>query len=47
MDKKLAKKNLFEVKNILDKYHTEFFLIYGTALGAYRDKDFITINCGY
>ena len=42
MDKKLAKKNLFEVKNILDKYHTEFFLIYGTALGAYRDKDFIT-----
>lgn len=33
--------DLLDVKRILDKYKTEFFLLGGTALGAYRDKDFI------
>ena len=34
-------KDLLDVKKVLDKYHTEFFLLYGTALGAYRDGDFL------
>lgn len=41
MNKELAKRDLLDFKKILDKYHTKFFLIYGTALGAYREGDFI------
>ncbi len=36
-----AKELLLEVKMVCDKYKLPFFLIYGTALGAYRDKNFI------
>lgn len=41
MNKALAKGDLLDVKKILTKYRTKFFLIYGTALGAYRDEDFL------
>lgn len=30
-----------DVVSVLRKHNTKFFLIYGTALGAYRDKAFI------
>jgi len=43
--KRLNKKNskflLLDVKKILNKYNVNFFLLYGTLLGAYRNKDFI------
>lgn len=35
------KEDLLLVKKVLDKHKTKFFLIYGTALGAYRDGDFL------
>lgn len=41
MKKELAKKFLFKVYDILDKFGVEPFLIGGTLLGAVRDKDFI------
>lgn len=34
-------KTLKEIKSILDKLGVEFFLEYGTCLGAYRDNDFL------
>jgi len=41
MDKKLAKKILFDTADILESVGLQFFLSDGTCLGAYRDKDFI------
>lgn len=41
MDKKLAKKFLFRVADIIESHNLPFFLSDGTCLGAYREKDFI------
>jgi len=41
MNNELAEKDLKIVKQILDKEGVPFFLAYGTALGAYRDKEFL------
>lgn len=41
MNRKIAKKNLLDVKKILDKYKISFWLHTGTLLGAIREKDFI------
>lgn len=36
-----AKKLLFKTKNLLDSKGLRFFLVYGTLLGAVRERDFI------
>jgi phosphorylcholine metabolism protein LicD len=41
MDRKLAKQLLLDVANILDQLQIPFFLMQGTALGAYRDHGFV------
>ena len=41
MDKKLAKKFLFRVADIIESHNLRPFLSDGTCLGAYREKDFI------
>lgn len=41
MNKKDALKDLLDIKKVLDSRGVEFFLGYGTCLGAYREKDFI------
>jgi len=41
MDNEIAIKNLKLVKKVFDKFNVKFFLAYGTALGAYRDGDFL------
>lgn len=41
MEKVTALKDLVDVKRVFEKYKTKFFLIYGTALGAYREGGFI------
>lgn len=41
MDAKKALQDLLDVKKVFDKYQVKFFLIYGTALGAYRDGKFL------
>jgi phosphorylcholine metabolism protein LicD len=41
MDKKTAVKMLRQVKEVLDKHDVEFWLDYGTLLGAIRDNEFI------
>lgn len=41
MNKEKAKQDLMDVTKVLKKYKTKFFLIYGTALGAVRDGDFL------
>ena len=41
MNKELARKDLLEIKSVFDSFGLDFFLIYGTALGAYRDGDFL------
>lgn len=41
MDNNLAFKDLQLIKQVFEKYEVPFFLAYGTALGAYRDKDFL------
>jgi len=41
MDNKLTKIDLLETKEVFDSFGLDFFLIYGTALGAYRDGDFL------
>lgn len=42
INKKIAKKNLLEVKDVLDREELYFGLMFGTLLGAIRDGDFIT-----
>jgi len=37
----VAKNNLIEIKELLDKYDIKFGLIYGTLLGAIRENNFI------
>ena len=41
IDKRVAKENLFILKDILDKNNISFGLIAGTLLGAIREHDFI------
>lgn len=41
MDKKLAKKVLFDIADVLESIGIQFFLTCGTCLGAYRVKNFI------
>ena len=41
MDINISSKNLLDIKKILDKNDITFWLIYGTLLGAIRDKGFI------
>ncbi len=41
MNKELALKNLKIVKKVFDKHEVDFYLTYGTALGIYRDMDFL------
>ncbi len=41
MNNTLALKDLLDIKYLLDKRGVQFFLGYGTCLGAYRDKDFL------
>ena len=36
-----GKKLLLDLANVLESLHIKFFLIQGTALGAYRDKGFV------
>lgn len=42
IDKKLAKKNLLDLKKILDRKNVNFLLGYGTLLGVIRENDFIS-----
>jgi len=37
----VCKRNLLDVKELLDDLHIDFWLMYGTLLGAIRDKAFI------
>ncbi len=41
LDSDECKEFLIDVRDILDENDIEYFLIFGTLLGAYRDKDFI------
>jgi hypothetical protein len=41
VDNKKAINNLRLVKKVFDKFEVKFRLAYGTALGAYRDKEFL------
>jgi len=42
INKEIARKNLLDMKKILEEHHVNFFLLYGTVLGALREKDFIS-----
>lgn len=42
INKEQSKKNLFSFKNLLDQNNLKFGLMYGTLLGAIREKDFIS-----
>ena len=42
LNKNIAKENLFILKKILDENNIPFVLIYGTLLGAIREKNFIS-----
>jgi len=44
MNNQDAKKLLLEVKSVLDDLEIEFFLLHGTALGAFREGDFISYD---
>ena len=41
MNKNVAAENLIELKKIFDAYDIKFTLLFGTALGAMRENDFI------
>ena len=41
LDRKIAKNNLLDLKEVMDEAGVEFGLIYGTLLGAYRENNFI------
>lgn len=41
INRKIARENLLLLKEIFDKNNINFWLMYGTLLGAVRDKDFI------
>jgi hypothetical protein len=41
LDIDIAKKNLLDLKEVMDRSGVKFGLIYGTLLGAYREKNFI------
>lgn len=41
MNTETARRNLLDLRDILDAYGVQFVLLYGTLLGAYRDGDFI------
>ena len=49
LDIKTARKNLLDVKKILDFHNIKFGLIYGTLLGAIRENNFIELmnKAGY
>ena len=40
-DHKEGLEDLKQIKEVLDKFNVPFFLGYGTALGAYREKEFL------
>lgn len=42
INKEIATKNLLDFKDVMDKYELDFLLGYGTLLGAFREKDFIS-----
>ena len=41
MNKEEGRERLLELGEILDRVEVSYFLILGTALGAYRDKGFV------
>ena len=44
LNKKVCKSNLLLIKKIFDKNNIKFYLSDGTALGAFRDNDFISYD---
>ena len=44
LDRNIAKENLLLFRDILYKEGVEFFLLYGTLLGAVREKDFLSYD---
>jgi lipopolysaccharide cholinephosphotransferase len=40
-NREIFKENLLDIKKVLDKNNVSFFLMFGTLLGAIRDKKFI------
>jgi hypothetical protein len=41
MDRAIARENMILFKQVMDEYHVEFCLFFGTLLGAVREGDFI------
>ena len=42
--KKLAIKDLEQIKSIFDRHGVRFLIVYGVLLGFYRDKDFLPVD---
>jgi phosphorylcholine metabolism protein LicD len=40
-NRRICAQNLLDIKKVCDKYDKPFFLMFGTLLGAIRDKEFI------